>query len=74
MIYRVFIEKKNGLTVEADELPRELVEHAGPRSLKGLRIANRYDVEGPSRDEFDDVVVNDELEAAVDQLVSLLVG
>lgn len=31
-------------------------------------------VEMDARDEFDDVVVNDELEAAVDQLVSLLVG
>jgi len=56
MIYRVFIEKKNGLTVEADELLRELVEHAGLRSLKGLRIVNRYDVEGLSREEFDDAV------------------
>ena len=31
-------------------------------------------IEMDARDEFDEVVVNDELEAAVDQLVSLLVG
>src|SRR5699024_10554805 len=31
-------------------------------------------VEMEAREEFDDVVVNDELEAAVDELVSLLVG
>ncbi|QGW24768.1 guanylate kinase [Dietzia sp. DQ12-45-1b] len=31
-------------------------------------------VEMAARDEFDEVVVNDELEAAVDELVSLLVG
>ncbi|MDD6200692.1 MAG: phosphoribosylformylglycinamidine synthase, partial [Firmicutes bacterium] len=45
MVYRVYVEKKKGLTQEADSLLREAREFLGLRSLTGIRILNRYDVE-----------------------------
>ncbi len=46
MVYRCFAEKKPGFDGEAKGLLRELREQLGVRSLTGLRILNRYDVEG----------------------------
>ena len=46
MVYRVYVEKRNGLTLEADALARDLRELLGIKNLRGVRILNRYDVEG----------------------------
>ncbi len=46
MVFRVFVEKKPGLRLEADSLLRDLRELVGIERLEGLRILNRYDVEG----------------------------
>ncbi len=46
MVYRVFVEKRNGLTLEADALASDLRELLGVKNLRGLRVLNRYDVEG----------------------------
>ncbi len=46
MVYRVYVEKRNGLTLEADALASDLRELLGIRELRGVRILNRYDVEG----------------------------
>ena len=45
MVYRVYVEKRNGLTLEADGLMRDLRELLGVKNLKGVRVLNRYDVE-----------------------------
>ena len=46
MVYRIYVEKKSGFDVEAQGLKNELVSLLGIQSLSGLRLLNRYDVEG----------------------------
>ena len=46
MVYRVYAEKKQGQTHEADSLLKEAREFLGLSQLKGIRVLNRYDVEG----------------------------
>ncbi len=53
MVYRIYVEKKPGFDGEAQSLLHELTELLGIKSLKGLRLLNRYDVEGIDRALFD---------------------
>ena len=53
MVYRIYVEKKNGLAHEAGSLYRELTEMLGINSLTGVRLFNRYDVENIEKDLFD---------------------
>ena len=53
MVYRIFVEKKPGLTHEADALLRDLREFVGITSLDGVRVVNRYDVENIDAELFD---------------------
>ena len=46
MVYRIYVEKKPGFDGEAQGLFHELVDLLGITRLKGLRLVNRYDVEG----------------------------
>ena len=46
MVYRIYAEKKPAYAVEAKALLEELRSLLGVRNLTGLRILNRYDVEG----------------------------
>ena len=46
MVYRCFTEKKPGFDVEARGTLADLRENLGLSGLTGLRIFNRYDVEG----------------------------
>ena len=46
MVYRIYVEKKPGFDVEAEGLKKELVSLLGVAGLTGLRLLNRYDVEG----------------------------
>ena len=46
MVYRVYVEKKAGQTHEADSLLREVSEFLQISGLTGIRVLNRYDVEG----------------------------
>ena len=48
MVSRVYVEKKAGFDVEAKALEKELREILGVAGLTGLRLLNRYDVEGIS--------------------------
>ena len=45
MVYRVYVEKKPGQTVEAQGLQKEIQDFLGINSLTGLRVLNRYDAE-----------------------------
>ncbi len=56
MVYRIFVEKKEGLANEAENLKNELVELLGIKSLKALRLFNRYDAENISKELFSDSV------------------
>ena len=57
MVYRVFVEKKEGLRVEANALLTEIRDLLGISSLKSLRLLNRYDAEKIEiRFLFDDLI------------------
>ena len=52
MVYRVFVEKRPGLDLEAQSLLNETRNLLGIESLQQVRLLNRYDVEGLSEDLF----------------------
>ena len=52
MVSRIYVEKKPGFDVEAQQLFHELRDILGIASLEGLRVVNRYDVEGISDELF----------------------
>ena len=56
MVYRVFVEKKQGLDNEARSLCADAANLLGVRNLQKVRILNRYDAEGISRELFDAAV------------------
>ncbi len=53
MVYRIYVEKKNGLENEANALCREIREMLNITSLKKVRLYNRYDVENIEKELFD---------------------
>ena len=56
MVLRVYVEKRPGFDVEARQLLGELRDILGVKALTGLRLANRYDVEGISPELFEQCV------------------
>lgn len=52
-VRRVFVEKKPGFDVEAQQLKADLVDNLGMKAIEELRLLNRYDVSGLSDKEFD---------------------
>ena len=52
MVYRIYVEKKPEFRHEAAALQAELTGLVGIRGLAGLRILNRYDVDGISEELF----------------------
>ncbi|MDR0851028.1 MAG: phosphoribosylformylglycinamidine synthase [Clostridiales Family XIII bacterium] len=46
MVKRIFVEKKKGFDVEAQNLKRELKQNLGISGVRSFRVINRYDVEG----------------------------
>ena len=56
MVRRIYVEKKEGLRNEAAGQLNELRSLLGITSLEGLRLINRYDVEGLEEDVFERAV------------------
>ena len=54
MVYRVYVEKRPGLAVEAAALLSDIRHFLGITSISGLRLLNRYDVENIDRALFDE--------------------
>ncbi len=52
MVYRVYVEKRDGLQVEAKALLGDIGAFLGISSLTGLRVLNRYDVENITEELF----------------------
>lgn len=52
MVRRIFVQKKPGYDIEAKEILNDLRENLEISNLKGLKILNRYDVEGISEEIF----------------------
>ena len=53
MVFRCFTEKMKGFDVEARGVFAELAENLGIASLVGVRLFNRYDVQGIDADTFE---------------------
>lgn len=56
MVYRVYVEKKNEFAHEAESLRSELVDILQLKSVEQVRVVNRYDVEGCSKEIFDGAI------------------
>ena len=56
MVYRIYVEKKEGLENEAKALLGEIRSMLGIEGLKGLRLLNRYDAENISEELFSEAV------------------
>ena len=52
MVYRVYVEKKEGQTHEADSLLREIQDFLQIENLSAVRVLNRYDAENISEELF----------------------
>ncbi len=52
-VIRLFVEKKPSFDVEAQGLLMDLKENLGIYKLKSLRILNRYDISGVSKEEYE---------------------
>ncbi len=53
MVYRIFVEKKNGFTHEADALLGDIKSFLNISGVEKIRVINRYDVENIEKDLFD---------------------
>jgi phosphoribosylformylglycinamidine synthase len=51
-VRRVFVEKKEGLDIAAKGLFEDLRENLGIKGITGVRLVNRYDIEGISDREY----------------------
>ncbi len=52
MVYRVFVEKREGLQHEASSLKQDIRAFLGVKALEELRVINRYDVENITEELF----------------------
>lgn len=68
MVRRIFVEKKKGLDVEAQGLLYDIRENLGISEITGVRILNRYDIEGIDDDLYREVVTEVFAEPAVDNI------
>ena len=50
-VYRIYVEKKPEFAVEANSLIGGIKSALGLENLTGLRVINRYDAEGLSRED-----------------------
>lgn len=53
VVRRLFVEKKSGFDVEAQHLLKNIKDNLGIDPLENIRVINRYDVSGISKDEFE---------------------
>ena len=54
MVRRIFVQKREGFDVEAKDVLKDLKENLQIKNLEGLKILNRYDVEGISDKVFEE--------------------
>ncbi len=66
MVYRIYVEKRPGLAVEADALLSDIHAFLGISAVESLRLVNRYDVESIDKELFDYAVTTVFSEPQVD--------
>lgn len=74
MVFRVFVEKRAGYMQEANALYEDIRSFLGITALAGLRVLNRYDVEGVDEALMDTTIANVFSEPMVDQVFSDMPG
>lgn len=52
-VRRIYVEKRRGFDIEAGSLYRDLKENLGIKGLAGVRLINRYDISGITKEEYD---------------------
>lgn len=72
IVFRIYVEKKPGFDVEAQQLRSELVTILGITGITGLRMINRYDVQGIDAALFDQAVATVFSEPQVDTVSATL--
>ena len=72
MVRRIYVEKKPALRQEAQSLLNEFRGVLGVTALTGLRVINRYDVEGLEEDVFQRAVQTVFSEPQVDDTMTAL--
>lgn len=68
MVYRVYVEKKPGFDGKSESLKKELADVLGVKGITGIRLLNRYDVEGIREDLFKKAVTSVFSEPPVDDV------
>ncbi len=58
MVRRIFVEKRDGMALEAEALRADIGENLGIGNLDKIRILNRYDVSGILDDEYNKAKTN----------------
>ena len=53
-VFRIFVEKKKGNDIEARHILDDLKTNVGITALEDLRLINRYDAQGLTKEEFDE--------------------
>ena len=56
MVFRIFVEKREGLANEAKAILSEVRNLLGMKGVTNIRLFNRYDVENIAEDLFADAV------------------
>lgn len=67
-IKRLFVEKKKGFNIEAKALRQDLKENLGLSKLTGVRVINRYDIDGITDAELERVLPSVFAEPQVDNV------
>lgn len=65
-VFRIYVEKKEEFAVEAAHILSDLKTALAIDSVESVRLLNRYDVEGLSKEAFDQATVTILSEPAVD--------
>ena len=65
-VFRIYVEKKPGFAVASKSLVKDIKSALGLDRIKDIRVINRYDAEGLSKEDFDLAVPVVFSEAAVD--------
>ena len=68
MVRRIYVEKKQGFDVEAAGLFRSMKDDLHLQSVTGLRILNRYDIDGIDDETYEAAKFTVFAEPAIDSL------
>ena len=66
MVRRIYVEKKKGFDVEAEALFNDVKENLHLDSLTGIRILNRYDIDGIDDETYESSKLTIFAEPAID--------